>query len=397
MKRNKKTFWTLDRHHAAGFTLVELIVVIAILAILAGVGIPVYSGYITKANKQVDMTLISEIENALTLAYYNGDLTADGYIILSSVDGTAPDYNNNPEVAVAMERAFGANWENMMALTHDGWIGMTSDQAFAEAYLNSSYNGNENALIAQVGSVTNMLKDALASAPNLVGSSFGSYRDTNKVDKTNNQAVSNAAILYAADTIGAMDATKEAAVNAAFQAFYTPGTSDSANIGNLTLTLKRELGTFGAVAALYAHGEAFGQYVAANGNGELLENFHEIDVSAVTDTDAALTQVANNLMTMVQMAQSDASIIPFTQNYIVNGQYANDVTAYLEAMKKIDANADKFTDKLDSEGCYTDGTADALLQAAVSAGSLNISCDVGEIAVWIEDGVTRNSVSGIQD
>ena len=32
-----------------GFTLVELIVVIAILAILAGVAVPVYSGYIAKA------------------------------------------------------------------------------------------------------------------------------------------------------------------------------------------------------------------------------------------------------------------------------------------------------------------------------------------------------------
>ena len=32
-----------------GFTLVELIVVIAILAILATIGIPVYSGYVEKA------------------------------------------------------------------------------------------------------------------------------------------------------------------------------------------------------------------------------------------------------------------------------------------------------------------------------------------------------------
>lgn len=52
----------------AGFTLVELIVVIAILAILSGVAIPVYSSYITKANQAADLTLIGAVNTAFAAA-----------------------------------------------------------------------------------------------------------------------------------------------------------------------------------------------------------------------------------------------------------------------------------------------------------------------------------------
>ena len=52
----------------AGFTLVELIVVIAILAILAGVAIPVYSGYISKANEAADLTQLDAVKTASMFA-----------------------------------------------------------------------------------------------------------------------------------------------------------------------------------------------------------------------------------------------------------------------------------------------------------------------------------------
>lgn len=48
----------------AGFTLVELIVVIAILGILAAVAVPAYTGYITRAHEAADITQLDAIKTA---------------------------------------------------------------------------------------------------------------------------------------------------------------------------------------------------------------------------------------------------------------------------------------------------------------------------------------------
>ena len=50
-----------------GFSLVELIVVIAIMAVLAGVAVPVFNMYIDKANKAADKQLVDDILYAINI------------------------------------------------------------------------------------------------------------------------------------------------------------------------------------------------------------------------------------------------------------------------------------------------------------------------------------------
>ena len=73
-----------------GFSLVELIVVIAIMAILVGVAVPVYTGYIKEAEAAVDKQYVESMESALNTAWI--DIQAN----LTTVSGAAIDTTKTP-------------------------------------------------------------------------------------------------------------------------------------------------------------------------------------------------------------------------------------------------------------------------------------------------------------
>ena len=74
-----------------GFSLVELIVVIAIMAILVGVAVPVYTSYISKAQDASDVKMLDTLNNACEIVNveYNVSIkyTANGKEVTATITG----------------------------------------------------------------------------------------------------------------------------------------------------------------------------------------------------------------------------------------------------------------------------------------------------------------------
>ena len=92
-----------------GFSLVELIVVIAIMAILAAVAIPTFSSFITKANIASDEQFAADLEYAIELALIEDGDSLDDDITVTITNAVVSEVKLGTDVIYDPDNATEAN------------------------------------------------------------------------------------------------------------------------------------------------------------------------------------------------------------------------------------------------------------------------------------------------
>ena len=223
-----------------GFTLVELIVVIAILGVLAGVAVPVYNGYIQKARKAADDQLLSAVNSAFAAACLENGESNRGQIAAlllkddRSVRGVSVADAKGSQINDAfIDRYFKGNEDQpfqyyekkdilydeeqgifraekigMKTLVHNGNT-VTYNEGSVQAYKDSNFSKiNVRKTTMLVDSLINSVgSDSTVTAYLTNDEAFKKYLESKGLDTTNSQ-VARGLVTYAAEKMSSVSAAE---------------------------------------------------------------------------------------------------------------------------------------------------------------------------------------------
>ena len=373
LREKIKRFWTLDVHDHEGFTLVELIIVIAILAILSSVAVVGYSSYVKKANMQADKTLVEEIKNALMLAYYSDPDFKGGVVVLSL--NNEPTANGLEDV---MKAAFGDNWKAQLKLKHNGW---------SADFQGSSFAGSEeglNELVGTVDKLTGALAAALNNYPTLAGDDFLEYAAGLGAEDAMGKG--NAAVFYVADLTGQMTLEDINAANEAMIEGLVYGSGSAVEKSFAAMNGMNQYtggSTVSSMALMYAMATGFSEYyntkyannpeklnaetnpkkILDDATEQINQNAQGGTIQEAADAFGILAQAFNE---MLSSNPQDA------QDYR-NNAMGQDAAAYADAMKTVSASKDSICatvngGSLSMSGYFSDSFVRNLLAAYSEGG-----------------------------
>ena len=367
----------------AGFTLVELIVVIAIIGILAGVGTVGYGGYIKRTNEGLDETLYKNILYAGEIGKYeNPGVT--GRVIVTKTDAHVEAVGTSGNATVVekwLSDAFGSDWATTVKYRTDKYAGNDNYNTIILPGVNVPLTDNQQALVAKING-SNFAGNTveIANTINALSKAFSTHAasDTN-IPATIKQALGDrtyeeyksymAAKGYdiEADTITSADATAIGNLTAMYVANKVGNvTSDTAltnmqklfGSSNDMNTLVATGGGDGFVGAALAYGMTTGLM-----NSSFVTDEQRAQLAAGANGVTGFTTMNQYLSTVRKMDDKNHESI--MQKYLASEEGKKDLNACIAALGLVNDFNGKIDVKVDD--VYKSDSTLGLLQGILNA------------------------------